>query len=231
MVHPASLGPQPHYSSGPISQLITAACSGLFRFDAPFIKVVPIQSRGISSAMPSPTPHAAFPGAVWPAIPPTPAAALLAVLGQLAESQFMTADQLAMARRPQLEALMAHAAAQLPFWRKRLKAAGLDPQSGKNAALSLTEWNTRWSALPVLTRAEVQSLDAQLRVAKLPDGHGVVGESVTSGSSGRPVRIARSTLDYFYWQAFQLRDHVWRGRDLAGKFLTILRDDSRQAID
>jgi phenylacetate-CoA ligase len=70
-----------------------------------------------------------------------------------------------------------------------------------------------------------------LRVAKLPDGHGVVGESVTSGSSGRPVRIARSTLDYFYWQAFQLRDHVWRGRDFAGKFLTILRDDSRQVID
>ena len=181
--------------------------------------------------MPSPTPHAAFPGAAWPAIPPTPAAALLAVLGQLAESQFMTADQLAMARRPQLDALMAHAAAQLSFWRKRLKVAGLDPQSGKNAALSLKEWNTRWAALPVLTRAEVQSLDAQLRVAKLPDGHGVVGESVTSGSSGRPVRIARSTLDYFYWQAFQLRDHVWRGRDFAGKFLTILRDDSRQVID
>ena len=178
-----------------------------------------------------PTPHPAFPGAVWPAIPQTPAAALLAVLGQLAESQFMTPEQLAMARRPQVEALMDHAGAQLPFWRERLKAAGLDPEARNYAALTLPEWNERWASLPVLTRAEVQSLGDQLRPGKLPDGHGTVGESVTSGSSGRPVRIARSTLDYFYWQAFQLREHVWRGRDISGRFLSILRDDRRELMD
>ena len=178
-----------------------------------------------------PTPHPAFPGAVWPAIPQTPAAALLAVLGQLAESQFMTHEQLAMARRPQVEALMDHAGAQLPFWGERLKAAGLDPEARNYAALTLPEWNERWASLPVLTRAEVQSLGDQLRVSKLPDGHGTVGESVTSGSSGRPVRIARSTLDYFYWQAFQLREHVWRGRDISGRFLSILRDDRRELMD
>lgn len=181
--------------------------------------------------MNSPTPHPAFPGAVWPAIPQAPAAALLAVLGQLAESQFISPAQLAMARRPQAEALMDHAGAQLPFWRDRLRAAGLDPETRNQAPLAMPEWNERWAALPVLSRAEVQSLGDQLRVTDLPNGHGIVGESVTSGSSGRPVRIARSTLDYFYWQAFQLREHVWRGRDLSGKFLSILRDDRRELID
>ena len=179
----------------------------------------------------SPPPHSAFPGAVWPAIPQAPAAALLAVLGQLAESQFMTPEQLAEARRPQVEALMDHAGAQLPFWRARLRAAGLDPETRNQAPPTLAEWNERWESLPILTRAEVQSLGGQLRPSKIPDGHGTVGESVTSGSSGRPVRIARSTLDYFYWQAFQLREHVWRGRDLSGRFLSILRDDRRELMD
>lgn len=178
-----------------------------------------------------PTPHPAFPGAVWPAIPQAPAAALLAVLGQLAESQFMTEEQLAKVRRPQVEALMDHAGAQLPFWRARLRAAGLDPETRTAAAPDMPEWNTRWSSLPILTRAEVQELGDQLRASQLPAGHGAVGESVTSGSSGRPVRIARSTLDYFYWQAFQLREHVWRRRDLSGGFLSILRDESREMID
>lgn len=178
-----------------------------------------------------PTPHPAFPGALWPAIPQAPAAALLAVLGQLAESQFMDPAELAVARRPQLEALMDHAAAQLPFWRERLSAVGLDAESRKQGPLALAEWDRRWASLPILTRAEVQSLDGQLRVSKLPDGHGNIGESVTSGSSGRPVRIARSTLDYFYWQAFQLREHVWRGRDLSGRFLSILRDERRETMD
>ena len=181
--------------------------------------------------MQTPSPHPAFPGAVWPAIPQTPAAALLAVLGQLAESQFMNHEQLAMARRPQAEALMDHAGAQLPYWRERLKAAGLDPKSRNQGTLTLPEWNKRWASLPILTRAEVQSLGDQLRPSKLPDGHGTVGESVTSGSSGRPVRIARSTLDYFYWQAFQLREHIWRGRDFSGRFLSILRDDRRERMD
>jgi len=180
-----------------------------------------------------PTPHAAFPGALWPAIPQAPGAALLAVLGQLAESQFMCEKEVAKARRRQVEALMDHAEEELPFWGERLRAAGLDRETRTRGKAPLTtgEWEERWAALPVLTRAEVQSLDGKLRAGKLPTGHGTVGESVTSGSSGRPVRIARSTLDYFYWQAFQLREHVWRGRDLSGRFLSILRDERREVMD
>ena len=60
-----------------------------------------------------PTPHAAFPGGVWPAVPQTQAAALLAVTEQLSRSQYLSADALAAARRPQVEALIDHAVGQI----------------------------------------------------------------------------------------------------------------------
>lgn len=178
-----------------------------------------------------PTPHSAFPGSIWPAVPQVPAAALLAVLEQLDRTQYMEPEQLAAARRPQVEALMDHACAQVPFWEARLRAAGLDPASRARARLDSREWEVRWAALPILTRAEVQDLGEKLRAAKLPSGHGNVGESVTSGSSGRPVRIARSTLDYFYWQAFQLREHLWRRRELSGTFLSVLRNEKSNSFE
>ena len=178
-----------------------------------------------------PTPHAAFPGGVWPAVPQTQAAALLAVTEQLSRSQYLSADALAAARRPQVEALIDHAVGQIPFWRERLAAAGLDPESRRRDPPDAAEWNKRWESLPILKRADVQSMGTALHARQLPAGHGGVGEILTSGSSGRPVRIIRSTLDYFYWQAFQLREHIWRGRDLSGSFLSILRNEQRTNLD
>ena len=178
-----------------------------------------------------PTPHPAFAGGLWPAVPQSQGAALLAVLEQLSRSQYMPEEALAAVRRPQVEALIDHAAAEVPFWAERLAAAGLDPESRRRSALDMAAWNRRWASLPILTRAEVQSLGTALHARRLPAGHGGVGDSVTSGSSGRPVRIIRSTLDYFYWQAFQLREHIWRGRDLSGSFLSILRNEQRTILD
>ncbi|MBM4059179.1 MAG: hypothetical protein FJ275_13250, partial [Planctomycetes bacterium] len=145
-----------------------------------------------------PAPHPAFAGGLWPAVPQTQAAALLAVVEQLSRSQFLSAEELAAARRPQVEALVDHAVAEVPFWRERFTAVGLDPESRRQAAPDAAEWRSRWAALPLLTRAEVQSLGAALHARRMPAGHGGIGDTVTSGSSGRPVRIIRSTLDYFY---------------------------------
>jgi len=178
-----------------------------------------------------PAPHPAFAGGLWPAVPQTQAAALLAVVEQLSRSQFLSAEELAAARRPQVEALVDHAVAEVPFWRERFTAVGLDPESRRRATPDAAEWRSRWAALPLLTRAEVQSLGAALHARRMPAGHGGIGDTVTSGSSGRPVRIIRSTLDYFYWQAFQLREHLWRGRDLSGSFLSILRNEQRTNLD
>ncbi|MEC8942862.1 MAG: hypothetical protein VYC95_09030, partial [Verrucomicrobiota bacterium] len=153
------------------------------------------------------------------------------MLGQLEQSQFAAPEHLVRVRRPQLEALLDHSEAALPFWRERLREAGLDRAARGNAALDQRVWDERWARLPLLTRPDVQAEGDGLRINALPKGHGDIGESVTSGSSGRPVRIYRSTLDYLYWQAFQLREHVWRGRDLSGTFLSIFRDERREHLD
>jgi len=174
-----------------------------------------------------PPPHPAFPGGAWPAVPQQAAAALLAVLGQLEQTQSMSPTALAKARQPQLELLIDHAFEHVVFWRERLEHAGLSPARRPKTGLDPAEWDRRWANLPILTRQEVQEHEVSLRSARLPPGHGDFVDSMSSGSSGRPVRITRSTLDYLYWQAFQLREHVWRERDLAGKFLSIFRNEQR----
>ncbi len=175
-----------------------------------------------------PTPHSGFSGAIWPAVPKAPAAAFLSVLEQLARSQFRPVQELEADRLPQIHALVDHACRAFPFWSRRFREAGLGQEVMQGGGLDLGAWKERWAALPVLTRAEVQELGDELRTTQLPPGHGKILECVTSGSSGRPVRFARSTLDLFYLHAFQLREHVWRGRDLSGKFLSVVRDDHRE---
>jgi phenylacetate-CoA ligase len=179
----------------------------------------------MKESMNLPTPHAGFTGAIWPAVPRAPAAAFLALLEQLARSQYLDAGELETARLPQIAALAGHASRTFPFWEKRLSKAGLGPGA---TDIDLPTWKARWAELPVLIRAEVQELGDKLRTTRVPAGHGHNIESVTSGSSGRPVRFVRTTLDFFYLQAFQLREHVWRRRNLFGKFLSIVRDGERK---
>ena len=175
-----------------------------------------------------PTPHSGFSGAIWPAVPRAPAAAFLSVLEQLARSQFLDVEDLETARLPQLAALVHHASRTFPLWKRRFSEVGLGPDAIDRGNLDLKTWRARWAELPVLPRAEVQALGDALRTTLLPAGHGSISESVTSGSSGRPVRFVRTTLDFFYLHAFQLREHVWRRRNLLGKFLSIVRDDERK---
>jgi phenylacetate-CoA ligase len=175
------------------------------------------------------TPHTSFAGANWPAIPAPSAAALLSILQQLEETQYYSEKKIEEARRPQLAGLIQHACLHSDLWKERFDAAGLNRLIASGQAADAGAWAECWQRLPILTRAEVQELGADLVIQSLPKGHGHISEVVTSGSSGKPVRISRSTLDHLYWQAFQLRGHEWRERDRSGTFLSILRDDQRPA--
>ena len=173
------------------------------------------------------TPHTSFAGASWPAIPSPPAAALLAIRYQLEQTQYCSETEIDEIRRPQLIGLIDHACRNVPFWKKRFDAAGINRLIAGGQPIGSNDWAECWLKLPLLTRADVQELGEELVIRDLPKGHGNISEIVTSGSSGRPVRIVRTTLDHLYWQAFQVRDHVWRQRDFSGTFLSILRDDQR----
>ena len=164
-------------------------------------------------------PLSGMPGAVFPALAASPAAAMLAVLHQLRLTERLPPAELETLQFRQLGELLAHAARAVPYYGPVLRAAGYRPGEPVTAGL--------WQRLPVLTRAQVQEAAAQLHARDLPAGHGSIATATTSGSSGRPVTIRKSALFQFYWQCFIVRDHEWLARDLGATWMVVLRDDQR----
>ena len=165
-----------------------------------------------------PLPRPVFPGAIFPAVPQTSAAALLAVQFQLSRSERLPLEDLQALQFRQLDALVAHAAQVVPFYADRLREAGW------RADVPITA--ETWSRIPLLTRSDVQDADKSLHAREMPQGHGQVGFRLTSGSSGRPVTIYKSALAIFYWRCFALREELWNARDFAATSMGISRDEA-----
>lgn len=153
-----------------------------------------------------------IPGIAWPAIPGPEAAAQLALQFQLERSQWLSPERLLEFQYRQLEALLRHAHATVPYYRERWRGL-YDP------ARPLTP--EHFSRLPLLTRSELQANFDTLRSSTVPGAHGPVAESRTSGSTGQPVRVLKTGLFQLLWQAIVLREHQWFRRDLAGKLAAI----------
>lgn len=117
----------------------------------------------------------------WPALLSGTAAQLLALQRQFDETQWWPAEQLRARQFEQLQLLLRHAAATVPFHAERLRLAGIDPNE------PLTE--AAWARLPILTRRDVQDAGELLRATTIPASHGGTGVSSTGGSSGIPVRV------------------------------------------
>lgn len=159
--------------------------------------------------------HSDLPSNVWPAIPSADGGMLLGVLQQLERTQWMDRAQLLANQLRQLELLLRHAYATVPWYRERW--AGLF-----NPGTALTYDAVR--QLPVLTRRDLQDGYAQLRSENIPAAHGNLQERQTSGSTGAPVRLLTTGLVDLYWFALTLRDHSWHRRDLQAKLAVIRRE-------
>jgi phenylacetate-CoA ligase len=147
-----------------------------------------------------------LPGIVWPPIPVGRSATLVVLARQLAASQWLPAAELEARQYHQLAVLAAHAKAHSPQFAARLRSAGLAPGD-----LATPEGLRR---LPVLARRDVQRAGADLHCRVLPDRHGPVVETRSSGSTGEPVVVRRTALCQLFWRAINLRAHEWFGRDL-----------------
>jgi phenylacetate-CoA ligase len=155
-------------------------------------------------------------GMAWPALPAGMGATLLALQYQLEQTQWWTPERLRQHQFHQLESLLSHAWQTAPFHRERLDAAGFQP------GMDITEaW---FAALPRLTRAEVHALGSRLHCHHVPAAHEPVTQGQTSGSTGTPVSFLSTAVTRLFWQSFNLRDHLWHGRDLGLKLATIRPD-------
>lgn len=146
-------------------------------------------------------------------MPSARGAQLLAMLYQFEQTQWWPADRLLDQQLRQLQLLLQHAVATVPYYRERLGAAGFDPKQKLTVDV--------FRALPLLTRRDIQNAGAALHSTALPAAYGDVGETRTSGSTGAPVIVRRTQVDQLLWEANLLRDHQWHQRDLSGKLAVV----------
>ncbi len=158
--------------------------------------------------MPAPTPRTASPSLAFPAFPGAEAARLLAIQHQLSLSERWTPAELRAAQARQLDLLLRHAAAEVPHYRERVTAA---------LALPAEDLAGRLAAIPVSTRSDLQAAGEGLRARRLPAEHGKFATATTTGSTGEPLRFARTSATNAVWLANALREYLWQGRDFSLK--------------
>jgi phenylacetate-CoA ligase len=148
-------------------------------------------------------------------------AVLNALVEQLDASQWAGSDALLASGRRHVARLAEHAHASSPYFAERLTAAGVTPADLAHAG--------GFTRLPVMTRRDAQAAGDRLYCVSVPERHGEVGVTVTSGSTGEPVTTRRTLVAALFWNAMAMRDLRWHQRDLAGRLCTIRAHTSTYA--
>ena len=108
-------------------------------------------------------------------------------LASLDRSQYLSPQRQIAYQRKLLEPLLVHAREQTVHYRQRL-----DPIFNANGTI---DWS-RWSDLPILTRADAQNHYSDLRAKSFPRQAGDAIEETSSGSTGRPLRHATTEMQH-----------------------------------
>ena len=147
----------------------------------------------------------------WPAIVDSNAALKLALLFQIEQEQWRTAEEIQSSQFEQLRQLVAFAADTVPHYRRQFgkffPARLLNPES--------------WRDIPVLKREVLHAAGADLTSSHVPREHGTPFRISTSGSTGMVVEVLGTDLTDLFWQVICLRDHQWHRRDLGAKLCSI----------
>jgi len=138
---------------------------------------------------------------IWPGLPPEPGARLLAMQFQYAETERWAPEEIQAQQLRQLELLVTHCDRTIPFYRERLRRAGL--RAGQKLSPAL------WSRLSVLTRAEAEAAGKRLRAAQIPKGHGSVVTGTLIGADDGKLDFSQSELAYFFQLSQTLRHTLW----------------------
>ncbi len=154
-----------------------------------------------------------MPNCAWPAIPSDVGAQALALQFQLERSQWMSPDDIRVAQFRQLQLVLDEAFRTIGHWADALRH--IDFQPGNRLSFE------QFTALPVLTRSDLQRLGNSLLNLNLAALHGKVSQASTSGSTGTPVTFYQTELTGHFWRALTLREHFWQHRDFMGSLAAI----------
>jgi phenylacetate-CoA ligase len=119
-------------------------------------------------------------------------------------SQYWSPDEMRAYQRQQLESLLRHARATVPFYARRL-----DPVFRSDDTF---DWE-RWSEIPIVTREDLLARRAAMQSAGVPRSHGRIAEFSTSGSTGTPVTTTHNASASLASNATVFRFYDWHGLD------------------
>lgn len=152
-------------------------------------------------------------GINWPPVHDPYGAAILSLLYQLDESQWLPQDRILELQFRQLGGLLSHAVRTVPYYRGLSGKELTDP--GK--FLTLSEWQN----IPVLTRRNIQEAGNLLLSNDIPPQHKPLHKMQSSGSTGIPIESIATAVTGLFWDTIAIRDHLWHKRDFSFKMAAI----------
>ncbi len=137
----------------------------------------------------------------------------------LAQTEWLSADDLRRYQGPLLGKLLAHARQNTDYYRDRFDFDLTSPDAIEAA----------WSSIPILTRAEAVANRERLFARAVPPEVGPTLEGLTSGSTGYPFPYRRSNITLVAAQALNERMYRWWNVDGSKPFARIVFDRSKTA--
>ncbi len=154
-----------------------------------------------------------IPGIVWPAIRRDGKRPAQAILEQMGDTQWWPPVDILEHQFRQLQVLVTHACETVPFYRRRLRDAGLVPEAAATP--------DGWGRIPLLTRRDIQDEGADLLSTDPPPSHLPTARIFTSGSTGQPICATGTRITQAFWRAITMREILWHKRDTAAKLAAI----------
>jgi len=124
--------------------------------------------------------------------------------------QWRSASRIRKEQLRRVQRLLQYAQHYSPYYGAQF--AGLD--------FSNLDWQ-QFTDLPTLSRETIRQQGSGLDCQPAPASHGVVSETMTSGSTGSPVKVRVTQRVAAVWFANALRDHLWHNRDPAARMAAI----------
>ena len=136
----------------------------------------------------------------------------------LLESQYWPRQQLVDYQRSQLEQLLRHARANVPFYEGRL-----DPVFARDGSV---DWD-KWERIPIVKRSDLAERGDEMLARVMPLGHGPTTSSKTSGTTGAAIKVVSNQLAHTAMNANRFRSYGWHGIDWSKDVASVFSGDPK----
>jgi phenylacetate-CoA ligase len=150
----------------------------------------------------------------WPIVPDAKFGQMWSTYLTLGRTQWLPPGEIERFQLTQVRNLLTHCKKRVPYYREMFEKLGVEPQSIRTM--------DDFRRVPLHNRRTWQENYERLHAEELPVGITLMSEVKSSGTSGVPVRVLKTSLCQIWSVAFYLRSLEWINVDIRGT-LAILR--------